>query len=204
MADTIDTHLSRIEGAKSTIKTSIINKGVTVPATALIDEYHTYIDQIMVPSGNIELTTATATDVRIYATATVDGGPMKIYYNAPLYEEGNPYDIIIEKEKTYTLTLSNLAHIFGEGSIRLANNMTYYVLDFSGVAHSACSTSTSASSSVALTITPGGADQYVNISQGWQDGASVKVAATSFITYYTGSTDPSSSLGSDGDIYLEE
>lgn len=111
MADTIDTQLSRIEGAKSTIKNSIADKGVTVPATALIDEYYTYIDQIMVPKGNIQLTTATATDVSTYATATVDGGNLNIWFKGADYVEGNEADITIEKDGVYTLSTDEFSEM---------------------------------------------------------------------------------------------
>lgn len=205
MADTIDTQLSRIEGAKSTIKNSIANKGVTVPATALIDEYYTYIDQIMVPKGNIQLTTATATDVSTYATATVDGGNLNIWFKGADYVEGDEANITIEKDSVYTLTTDEFSEMWSHGKSRFANNVAAYLLDFGKIDTTVWTTTTSGTGTTQVTITPGSTDQYVNITKGWQqEDAHVKIAAVSWITYYTGSTDPDSSLGNDGDIYLEE
>lgn len=43
---TIASEITRLQWAKADIKTSIENKGVTVPSSASIDEYSWYIDQI--------------------------------------------------------------------------------------------------------------------------------------------------------------
>jgi len=43
---TIASEITRLQWAKATARTSIINKGVDVPASASIEDYHTYIDQI--------------------------------------------------------------------------------------------------------------------------------------------------------------
>lgn len=49
----IASELTRIQGAKSDLKTSIENKGVAVPLNALIDDYAGYVDQIQQgSSGN--------------------------------------------------------------------------------------------------------------------------------------------------------
>lgn len=205
MADTIDTQLSRIEGAKSTIKNSIIDKGVNVPATALIDEYYTYIDQIMVPKGNIQLTTATATDVSTYATATVDGGNLNIWFKGGGYVEGDETNATIEKDGVYTLTTDEFSEMWSNGKTRLANNVAAYLLDFGKIETTIWTTTTTGTGTTQVTITPGSGDQYVNITKGWQQqNVNVKISAVSFINYFTGSTDPDSSLGADGDIYLEE
>lgn len=42
----IATEIQRLQTAKSDLKTSIENKGVTVPSTATLDEYSDYVDQI--------------------------------------------------------------------------------------------------------------------------------------------------------------
>lgn len=42
----IATEITRLQGAKSSIKTAIENKGVTVPAAATLDTYSTYINNI--------------------------------------------------------------------------------------------------------------------------------------------------------------
>lgn len=43
---TIASEITRLQWAKSSARTSIINKGVSVPASAKLDTYHNYIDQI--------------------------------------------------------------------------------------------------------------------------------------------------------------
>lgn len=48
---TIAQEITRIQGAKSDLKTSIINKGVQVPSNALIDDYASYVDQIQQGGG---------------------------------------------------------------------------------------------------------------------------------------------------------
>ena len=47
----IASELTRIQGAKSDLRTSIINKGVQVPQNALIDSYSGYVDQIAQGGG---------------------------------------------------------------------------------------------------------------------------------------------------------
>ncbi len=48
---TIAQEITRIQTAKSDLKTSIENKGVSVPSNALIDDYADYVDQIQQGSG---------------------------------------------------------------------------------------------------------------------------------------------------------
>lgn len=43
---TIASEITRLQWAKSDARTSIINKGVSVPESAKVDTYHSYIDQI--------------------------------------------------------------------------------------------------------------------------------------------------------------
>lgn len=47
---TIASEITRLQWAKSTARTSIINKWVDVPANASVEDYHTYIDQIKTSS----------------------------------------------------------------------------------------------------------------------------------------------------------
>lgn len=48
---TIASEITRLQWAKATARTSIINKGVDVPTSASVEDYHTYIDQIKTSSG---------------------------------------------------------------------------------------------------------------------------------------------------------
>ena len=50
---TIASEITRLQWAKASAKTSIENKGVSVPASAKVDDYHTYIDQIQQGDGGI-------------------------------------------------------------------------------------------------------------------------------------------------------
>ena len=43
---TIASEITRLQWAKATARTSIINKWVSVPTSASVEDYHTYIDQI--------------------------------------------------------------------------------------------------------------------------------------------------------------
>ena len=52
---TIAQEITRIQGAKSDLKTSIENKGVQVPSNALIDDYADYVDQITGGGGITEI-----------------------------------------------------------------------------------------------------------------------------------------------------
>lgn len=47
----VATEISRLQNAKADIKTAIENKGVTVPSSATIDSYNTYINQIQTGGG---------------------------------------------------------------------------------------------------------------------------------------------------------
>ena len=48
----VATEITRIQGAKADLKTSIESKGVTVPSSALIDEYADYVDAIQTGGGD--------------------------------------------------------------------------------------------------------------------------------------------------------
>ena len=48
----IQENITRIQGAKNSLKTSIENKGVTIPDDALIDTYYSYVDQIQTGSSS--------------------------------------------------------------------------------------------------------------------------------------------------------
>lgn len=58
----ISDQISRLQDAKSDIKTAIENKGVTVPSTAKLDTYNSYINSITTGT-DVSNTTATESDV---------------------------------------------------------------------------------------------------------------------------------------------
>lgn len=57
----VATEITRLSNAKAALKTSIQNKGVTVPSSAKLDTYSTYVDQI-VAQGYENLTVTCSTD----------------------------------------------------------------------------------------------------------------------------------------------
>lgn len=72
----ISSEITRLQTAKADIKTSIENKGVTVPASVKLDDYADYIDNIstggVIPTGTISITQNGTVDVTNYASADVD------------------------------------------------------------------------------------------------------------------------------------
>ena len=68
----IASEITRLQNAKSSIKTSIENKGVTVPSATTLDGYSTLIDSIPVPSGTITISEPGTYNVTNYASAEVD------------------------------------------------------------------------------------------------------------------------------------
>lgn len=98
----IQENITRIQGAKSSLKTSIQNKGVTIPDEALIDTYYTYVDQIQTgsSSGSAEYD-STMEDKHftvnndngwpsLYTSATITDGitslPVSAFANTPIIE----------------------------------------------------------------------------------------------------------------------
>lgn len=71
----IATEITRLQNAKASIKTSIENKGVTVPSATKLDGYSTLIDSIqtgITPTGTISITANGTVDVTNYASADVN------------------------------------------------------------------------------------------------------------------------------------
>lgn len=71
----IATEITRLQNAKASIKTSIENKGVTVPSATKLDGYSALIDSIqtgITPTGTISITSNGTVDVTNYASADVN------------------------------------------------------------------------------------------------------------------------------------
>ncbi len=79
----VATEITRIQSAKSNIKTAIENKGVTVPNDALIDAYATYISQISGGSSGLTYETGTYTPSENIATPTITF--TNAHTEAPIY-----------------------------------------------------------------------------------------------------------------------
>ena len=79
---TIAENLSRIQSAKADIKTAIEAKGVTVPSSATIDTYATYVSQISGGGGGIpipsNLSAATLNDYGLLTSAAIKSGVTSI------------------------------------------------------------------------------------------------------------------------------
>ena len=82
---TIAENLSRIQSAKADIKTAIEAKGVTVPSSATIDTYSTYVSQISGGGGGIpmpsNLSAATLNDYGLLTSASIKSGVTSIGNN---------------------------------------------------------------------------------------------------------------------------
>ena len=83
---TIAENLTRIQSAKTDIRTAIEAKGVTVPSSATIDTYDTYVSQI---SGGMpmpsKLSSASFNDYGLITSAEIKSGVTSIDYNAFSY-----------------------------------------------------------------------------------------------------------------------
>lgn len=66
----IATEITRLQNAKSAIKTSIEGKGVTVPSSTTLDGYSTLISSIPTGGGTLTVKTATATLSAVGSTLT--------------------------------------------------------------------------------------------------------------------------------------
>lgn len=82
----IATEISRIQSAKADIKTAIEAKGVTVPSSATIDTYSTYVSQISGGGGGIpmpsNLSAATLNDYGMLTSAAIKSGVTSISSSA--------------------------------------------------------------------------------------------------------------------------
>ena len=84
---TIAENLSRIQSAKTDIKTAIEAKGVTVPSSATIDTYATYVSQI---SGGGAATPSSLSDWTYdsfgkITSAVIRNGVTTLNYNIAFY-----------------------------------------------------------------------------------------------------------------------
>lgn len=91
---TIASEITRLQWAKATARTSIINKGVDVPTSASVEDYHTYIDQIQQGDG------------------WVLSWWLKLYNNLVDWKDGSPYIAwfisIIEGNKYYGCSVCSI------------------------------------------------------------------------------------------------
>ena len=81
---TIASEITRLQWAKSSARTSIQNKGVTVPASAKLDTYHNYIDQINTGGSMLDSLT-----LKPYLVATADMTPLVDWFIS--WKSGSKY-----------------------------------------------------------------------------------------------------------------
>lgn len=127
--------------------------------------------------------------------------------NELTYTRGGGSPTLQTKSKTYTPTTSQQTESVTADSGYdglSAVSITVNAMP-SGTAGTPIATK-SAVSNHSVTVTPSVTNSTGYITGGTKTGTAVTVTASeliSFVTYYTGSSDPSSSLGSNGDIYLK-
>lgn len=86
----IASELTRIQGAKADIKAAIEAKGVTVPSSALIDDYADYVDAIQQGSATVATTTTAVGGSNVSSLAfTVSGKPKMFAVQLSLASSGS-------------------------------------------------------------------------------------------------------------------
>ena len=134
---TIAQEITRIQGAKSDLKTSIINKGVQVPSNALIDDYASYVDQIQQGGGSgnpfdgvyLEYLLSTSNQNTSGAGRFLDN--LDLLYNADFSNVTNQtFNYYAYGVKT---TSENVQKIFNIFTKALRNASTIYSTTFSSV-----------------------------------------------------------------------
>lgn len=198
--------LAKVKETKSGIKSSIENKGVSVPSDATFSSYPSYIDQIVsyIPSGNIEITAQTGTNVAEYETASVKSG-----------EEGVPEaikGIAVNNQIIITPQVSNIEGWI-EGGEKTGNGVTVSVDELvSG--NKSITASTSSQSDIDVTkfatvsVEPTPSEEKTATDNGTVTPSEGKLLSSVVVnveykTYRIGYGAPAASLGEDGDVYFD-
>lgn len=81
---TIASEITRLQWAKATARTSIINKWVDVPVSASVEDYHTYIDQIN--TGGVFMDSLKLAG---YVVSWIDDSPYRAWFIS--WDDSNAY-----------------------------------------------------------------------------------------------------------------
>ena len=138
----IATEISRIQSAKADIKTAIETKGVTVPSSATIDTYATYVSQISGGGGGIpmpsNLSAATFNDYGLLTSAAIKSGVTSIgfrgFYNCKTLTSIEIPDSVTSIDSEAFNGCSILSSITIPNSVTsIGNNAFYYCTSLSSV-----------------------------------------------------------------------
>ena len=83
---TIASEITRLQWAKASARTSIINKGVSVPANASVEDYHTYIDQIQQGASDVLIG-----GLKLFSVTVSSKGNIPDIRSTISWEEGGKY-----------------------------------------------------------------------------------------------------------------
>lgn len=117
----IATEITRLQTAKSDLKTAIEGKGVTVPPTATLDGYADLVDTISGGGGNITVTPLSVTENGTYTAGTGSA------YSPVTVNVGQSADVEI---KTVSVTISNTKALFNALVPSTEANKTYVVSEY--------------------------------------------------------------------------
>lgn len=226
MMGTTAQKLAKLAEVKETIRLAINDKGVEVSTTDTFATYPSKIAEIqtgITPSGNVELQKQSGTDVTNYATASAKSGSVSV--NNKTKAQSTP-TISVSNAGLITASVAATSQTVDasvtEGWISSATSGT--------VTMSASSATQQLTTQAAKTITPS-TSQQTAVESGKYTTGNVVVSAVptetktatdngtitpssgkflSSVTvnvpykiYHTGSGAPASSLGNDGDIYID-
>lgn len=109
----IATEITRLQGAKSDIRNSIIAKGVDVPSADTIDNYSGYIDQISGGGGTTDPMLDEYAFLEIVnrkdSTTQLEIGWQTGYYSNPLKQSGSNFTLYYSKDNKATWTRGTIS-----------------------------------------------------------------------------------------------
>lgn len=126
----VGNEITRIQNAKSDIKTAIENKGVSVPSSALLDTYATYISQISGGSSGLVYETGTYTPTANESRPTISF--TNTHNEAPIYV--GMFDTADTSEQTintnYAWEYFDHYKMWGTGLPYASTGMKYAIIFF--------------------------------------------------------------------------